>query len=86
MAVEPEPDQLRMEQIRARFAELGLTLEVVPTEDGDWQARWRPQGEPYANARTLVAGNQLDAAEDALAVAEGGEPPLAETEDPEPAA
>jgi hypothetical protein len=78
-----EPEDLRLAQIQAAFAKHALTLEVVPTEDGDWQARWFPQGEPYSKPHSLVAGTRLDAAEDALAVIEGAEPPLGE--EPEPA-
>jgi hypothetical protein len=79
-----EPEDIRLAQIEAGFARHGLTLEVLPTEDGDWQARWFPLGEPYSKPHSLVAGTRLDAAEDALAVIEGAEPPLGEEPEPLP--
>jgi hypothetical protein len=75
-----EPEQLRLEEIRTRFRRAGYLLDLAPTPDGDWQARWYRADRPDAAPALAVAATRLDAAEDALALIEGREPPLAAEE------
>jgi len=79
-----DPEDLRLEAIRRRFAGAGYDLDLVPTPDGDWEARVHPQGRVPTGPPLAVGATELQAADDALALFEGAEPPLGDPdEEPE---
>jgi hypothetical protein len=79
--VPTDPEDLRLDAIRRRFALAGYDLDLVPTPDGDWEARVHPQGRVLTGPPLAVGASDLQVAEDALALFEGAEPPLGEPDE-----